>query len=132
MLHPGTEHFLDISAWRSDGEIVPELVLESGIVSKIFSVVLGSLEMTLNAYKVMSRMPKPRLDWNISISKNEPTKKTAILLFLSFLFSISSNTLACSSGLSLASSSFLFSLLLCIDSPAASAAIAPRISITTL
>ena len=42
MLHPGTEHFLDISAWRSDGEMVPELVLESGIVSKIFSVVLGN------------------------------------------------------------------------------------------
>ena len=36
MLHLGTEHFLDISAWRSDGEIVPELVFESGIVSKIF------------------------------------------------------------------------------------------------
>ena len=74
MLHPGTEHFLDISAWRSDGDIVPELVLESGIVSKIFSVVLGNLEMALNAYKVMSRMPKPRLDWNIRIRKNEPTK----------------------------------------------------------
>ena len=74
MLHPGTEHFLDISAWRSDGEIVPRLVLESGIVSKIFSVVLGNLEMAVNAYKVINRMPKPRLDWNIRISKNEPAK----------------------------------------------------------
>lgn len=124
MLHPGTEHFLDISAWRSDGEIIRWLVLESGIVSDFFPVVFGHKYII----KDMNDMPRAGL----KISKNNPTRKRAILLFLSFLFSISSKTLAYSSGLSLAASSFLFSLLLCIDSPAASAANVPRISIGTL
>ena len=58
MLHPGTEHFLDISAWRSDGEIVPELVLESGIVSDFSPVVFGHRYII----KAMNNMPRAGLD----------------------------------------------------------------------
>ena len=58
MLHPGTEHFLDISAWRSDGEIVPELVLESGIVSDFFPVVFGHRYII----KAANNMPRAGLD----------------------------------------------------------------------
>ena len=57
MLHPGTEHFLDISAWRSDGERVLGLMSESGIVSDFFPVVFGHRYII----KVMNNMPRAGL-----------------------------------------------------------------------
>ena len=57
MLHAGTEHFLDISAWRADGEIVSWLILESSIVSDFFPVVFGHRYVI----KVMNNMPRTGL-----------------------------------------------------------------------